>query len=115
MVYEIAAYRVELSERICASVGGQKSFRTFLSSDLSSPVDFHCVDGAHELMPTCNELQYSFDYEDVSCELRAGSDSYMLVLNPQGKESLYMWKKAGNESAFFYGKMRAFFNFKGEF
>lgn len=108
MVYEIAAYRLELSERICVSVGGQKSFRTFLASDQSSPTNLHCVDGSPELMPACDELQYSFDYEDVSCEFRAGSDSYMLVLKPLGKESLYMWKKTGSESAFFYGNYEAY-------
>lgn len=103
--YEIAGHRLAFAETLKEGIDQLPGFRPFLV-EKDGAADFEFVTG--ETAPSFAKVQYTLEYEDVKGSFGTTEQGYLLVLSPEGRESLYLWTEMGTDVVSLCGNMEPY-------
>ena len=88
--YQIAGHCFLVSgEKLCVAVGCIEGFKPFEAPD--GEVDFFFREGSSEDIPPVVEVQYTFQYEDVTGTFIRTAGGYRLRLKPTDEDDFELW------------------------
>ena len=88
--YQIAGHCFLVSgEKLCAAVACIEGFKPFEAPD--GEVDFFFREGSSEDIPPVVEVQYTFQYEDVTGTFIRTAGGYHLRLKPTDEDAFELW------------------------
>jgi len=88
--YQIAGHLFEVSgEKVCAAVDCIEGFRPFRVEG-GEPLFVFC-EGRLQDVPQEREVQYTFDYEDVTGRFIRTEDGFRLSLRPEAEDAFELW------------------------
>lgn len=102
MKYEIAGHCFEVSgEKLCKAVSCIEGFKPFEKMD--GEPSFYFKEGDESDVPGMTQVQYTFDYEDVTGTFGRTEDGFRLSLVPEGENPFDMWCHQGGKNVWFCG------------
>lgn len=98
--YQVAGHRFNVSgKRLCKAVEKINGFKPFETAD--GDTSFLFVEGRN--IPEMRSFQYRFTYEDVTGRFGSIDGGYMLILQPENGDALYMWHLNRTKEVQMYG------------
>ena len=100
--YRIAGHLFEVSgERLCKAVECIEGFKPFVVE--KGEPEFSFNEGAEAEIPTLMQVQYTFEYEEVTGTFGRTSTGFSLHLQPTDESPFLMWCEEGANQVFLAG------------